>query len=310
MDNFGDRLTRAIQEKASRVVVGIDPVPDRFPQVLTARACDRYGSGRRAVASAIDEFGRMIVDSVRDVAVAVKFQVAFYEQWGVPGWAALASGIRYARRAGLLVIIDAKRGDIGSVAQAYAGAFLGGAFAYGRHYAPPFPADALTVNPFLGKDAVAPLVEMASATGRGLFILVKTSNPGSADLQDRELAGGDTVAGAAAQLVGELALPYVGKSGYSPVGAVVGATFPGAIAELRGKLPASYFLLPGYGAQGGGPAGITRAFDGQGLGAVVSSSRGVIYAYGPASVTLDEAQVKVRQAAAGFRDEVNAAIRS
>lgn len=308
MDNFADRLGRAIQDKASRIMVGIDPVPDKFPGFLMAEASRRHGQSRRAVSWALQEFGQLVMDEVYQVAAAVKFQVAFYEQWGAPGWHALAAGIRYARRRDLLVVVDAKRGDIGTTAQAYAGAFLGGASAYGRQFPPPFPADALTVNPLLGKDALAPLVDAALANGRGLFILVKTSNPGSADIQDRLLSGGGTVTGAVAQLVAELASAQVGDGGYSPVGAVVGATFPAAIVELRQRLPQSYFLLPGYGAQGGSAAGLRAAFDDRGLGAVVSSSRGVTYTYGPATATPDQVRCSIARAAREFRDEVNAAI--
>jgi len=308
LDNFADRLSDAICRKASRVMVGIDPVPDRFPSCLMSAAGRRHGRSRRAVAWALQEFGRLVIDEVHQVAAAVKFQVAFYEQWGVPGWAALASSLGYARRRGLLTVVDAKRGDIGTTAQAYAGAFLEGTGGYGRSFPPPFAADALTINPFLGTDAMAPLVDAAIANGRGVFVLVKTSNPGSSDLQDRSLTGGGTVTGAVAQLVTELAAPHVGDCGYSPVGAVVGATFPEVIAALRQSMPQSFFLLPGYGAQGGGPAGLAAAFDRQGLGAVVSSSRGVIYAYGAVSATLDEVRSSIAQAARDFRDQVNAAV--
>jgi len=308
LDSFADRLGHAIEKKASRIVVGIDPVPDKFPGFLMTEATQRFGHGRRAVAWALREFGRLVIDEVHQTAVAVKLQVAFYEQWGVPGWAALAAGIRYARQHELLVVVDAKRGDIGTTAEAYAGAFLGGTSVHGRPFPPPFPADALTVNPFLGQDALAPLVDAAIASGRGLFVLVKTSNPGSADIQDQGLAGGGTVTGAVARLVGALAAPHRGEGGYSPVGAVVGATFPGAIAELRQMLPRSYFLLPGYGAQGGSAAGLHAAFDERGLGAVVSSSRGVTYAYGQPTATPEQVRSSIARAAREFRDEVNAAM--
>lgn len=308
MECFGDRLGRAVSRRNSRVVVGIDPVPDRLPLVLLEAARARYGRGGRAVAAALEAFGRLVIEAVSDYAVAVKFQTAFYEQWGPPGLRAMAAGIRAARRADLIVIVDAKRGDIGTTAQAYGGAYLGGARAWGRSFPPPFPADALTVSPYLGSDSLLPLVTAATACGRGLFVLVKTSNPGSGELQDLPLATGGTVAEAVADLVDRLGEKCRGRSGYSAVGAVVGATYPAAVAALRRRLPSAYFLLPGYGAQGAGPADVAAAFDGQGLGALVAASRSVIYAYGDPVTTPPVAAEAVARSAAALRDEVNAAL--
>jgi orotidine-5'-phosphate decarboxylase len=243
--HFADRLAAAVERKGAPLCVGLDPDPALMPDGL-----------------GVVEFCRGIVDAVADVAVAVKPQAAFFEALGSDGWAALAGVCEYARGAGLLVIADAKRGDIPSTARAYAAAFA------------PL-ADALTVNPYLGFDSLEPFL---ARDGLGVFALVKTSNPGSVDIQDLPLADGRPLWQYVAALVDRWGRDLVGESGLSSVGAVVGATFPQEVAEARRLLPRAVLLLPGVGAQGAGPEDLAEAFSVGPAGALVSASRSVIYA--------------------------------
>jgi orotidine-5'-phosphate decarboxylase len=249
---FSERLGEAVARKRTQLVVGLDPVVERLPPEL-------HGD--------IGAFCRGIVDAVEPYAVAVKPQSAFFEAHGVEGVRGFWDACAYARSAGLLVIADAKRGDIGSTAEAYAQAFSG-------------RADAVTVNPYLGGDSVAPFVEAARRDGNGVFCLVKTSNPGSGDVQDAALADGRKVWEHVAELVGTWGADDVGAGGLSAVGAVVGATFPQEIARARELLPNAPFLLPGIGAQGGSPSDVAAAFTDNPASALVSASRSVIYAPG------------------------------
>ena len=250
--HFSDRLGDAVGRKRTQLVVGLDPVVDRLPHELDGD---------------IGAFCRGIVDAVEPYAVAVKPQSAFFEAHGAEGMRAFWDACAYARSAGLLVIADAKRGDIGSTAEAYAEAFSG-------------RADAVTVNPYLGGDSVAPFIAAARRDGSGVFCLVKTSNAGSADVQDAVLADGRKVWERVAELVGIWGADEVGAGGLSAVGAVVGATFPQEIARARGLLPRAPFLIPGIGAQGGSPADVAAAFTDDPASALVSASRSVIYASG------------------------------
>jgi len=248
--HFSDRLAAAVERRQSSLVVGLDPVVDLLPPALGGD---------------IEAFCRGIVDAVADAAVAVKPQSAFFEVHGADGVRAFWSTCDYAHEAGLLVIADAKRGDIGSTARAYAEAFRA--------------ADAVTVNPYLGADSVEPFLDAARAEGTGLFCLVKTSNPGSADLQDVRLADGRRVWERVAELVAKWGAGAVGASGLSAVGAVVGATYPDELADARGLLPHAPFLVPGVGAQGGTVADVAAAFTTVPGSVLVSASRSVLYAY-------------------------------
>ena len=260
--HFADRLADAVDRKRSQLVVGLDPVVAQLPDELrdedAASACERFCCG--------------IVDAVAAHAVAVKPQSAFFEALGSDGVRAFERVCDYARGAGLLVIADAKRGDIGSTARAYAAAFV-----EPRGDAPPL-ADSVTVNPYLGRDSVEPFLEACRRDGAGLFCLVKTSNPGSADVQDVGLADGRPLWQHVAGLVHEWGEDLVGERGLSAVGAVVGATFPREVAEARRLLPQAVLLLPGIGAQGGSPADLAGAFASGPASALVSASRSVIYA--------------------------------
>jgi orotidine-5'-phosphate decarboxylase len=232
----------------------------------------KAGTTLAQTATAVGAFCRGVVDVVAPLVPAVKPQAAFFEQLGPPGMAVLAAIIGYAQERGLLVILDAKRNDIGSTAVAYADAFLGrdGRSAWG--------ADAMTVSPYLGGDSLAPFVEVATERGAGLFVLVKTSNPGGGMLQDL-VAEGRPVYRHVAQHVEKLAGKTAGECGYGAVGAVVGATYPQQLQELRAEMPHAWFLVPGFGAQGGTARDVAGAFDERGLGAIINSARAIIFAH-------------------------------
>ena len=264
--HFADRLAEAVERKRSQLVVGLDPRPDLLPVELRGEA----QQGREHAARACARFCRGLVDAVAPYVVAVKPQVAFFEALGSDGVAALEETCAYSRTAGLQVIADGKRGDVGSTARAYAAAFLEGD--------PPL-ADALTVNPYLGRDAVEPFLAACRRGGAGIFCVVKTSNAGGAEVQDLILSDGRHVWHQVAELVAEWGEEFVGERGLSSVGAVVGATYPRAVGEARRLLPQSVLLLPGVGAQGATPADVARAFTSGPASALVSVSRDVIYAF-------------------------------
>lgn len=271
MDHFADRLVSAIETKGTPICLGLDPRWEQLPESLRSEALRAHGNTPRARADAFLNFNRALLDAVADLVPVCKPQVAFYEQYGADGWWALSETVRYARAKGVLVISDAKRGDIGTTAEAYAEAHL-------TESAGALNADALTVNPFMGGDTLQPFLKAAALGGRGVFALVKTSNPGSGDLQDL-MVGGQPLYQRVAMLVGALGKAHVGARGFSAMGAVVGATYPAQARQLRGLLPDTIFLVPGYGAQGGAAQDVAPAFREDGLGAIVNSSRGLIFAY-------------------------------
>jgi orotidine-5'-phosphate decarboxylase len=259
---FGDRLAEAIERKRSQLVVGLDPRLDLLPVELRGDP----------PAQAITRFGKGIVDAVAPHAVAIKPQLAFFEAHGAEGVRSFEEVCAYARAAGLLVIADGKRGDIGSTARAYAAAYL-----EPRAGAEPV-ADALTVNPYLGRDSLEPFLAACRREGAGLFCLVRTSNDGGADVQELVLLDGRRLWQHVAGLVGEWGEDIVGERGLSSVGAVVGATHPRAVGEARRILPRAILLLPGVGAQGATPADVARAFTSGPASALVTVSRAVMYA--------------------------------
>jgi orotidine-5'-phosphate decarboxylase len=266
---FADRLADAVERKRSQLVVGLDPRLDLLPVELRGEAV----LGRGEAANAYARFCCGIVDAVAPHVVAVKPQLAFFEELGGDGIAALERVCAYARAAGLLVIADGKRGDIGSTARAYAGAYLE------PREEEPALADALTVNTYLGEDSMEPFLQACRLHGAGIFCLVRTSNSGAADVQELALSDGRRVWQHVAELVGEWGAELVGERGLSSVGAVVGATVPRAVAEARRLLPRAVLLLPGVGAQGAGPADVARAFTSGPASALVTASRSVIFAY-------------------------------
>jgi orotidine-5'-phosphate decarboxylase len=266
---FGDRLAEAVERKRSQLLVGLDPMPELLPIELAGEA----SLGRSQAADACTRFCCGVIDAVAAYAVGVKPQLAFFEALGAPGMAALEKVCAYARTAGLIVVADAKRGDIGSTARAYASAYL-----EGRDEQPPL-ADAMTVNPYLGLDSLEPFLAACRREGAGIFCLVKTSNEGVADIQDLALSDGKPLWQHVAHLVAEWGEELVGEHGLSSVGAVVGATHPRAVGEARRLLPRAVLLLPGIGAQGAGPADVARAFTSGPASALVAASRSVIYAF-------------------------------
>ena len=270
---FADRLFLAIRQVGNPVLVGIDPRVEDLPRGFL----DTFPADRRGFAEAIRTFGIGVVDAVAGLAPAVKFQAAFYEMYGPEGCEALHATASHAKKRGLVVIMDGKRNDIGSTAEAYAKAYLGKVWV-GDHLESSWPADALTVNPYLGSDGIDPFVKIASVENKGVFVLVRTSNPGAGDFQDL-IADGKPVYRHVAEHLGHWAAGHHGQEGYSLVGAVVGATYPEQLAELRQMLPGIIFLVPGFGAQGGTAADVAAAFDENGLGAVINSSRGLTFAY-------------------------------
>lgn len=287
---FGDRLARCVEERSSQVVLGLDPDPARLWPRALAIATDGPADRPPAelAARAVAAHCRLAIDATAEQCVAVKPQVACFERLGAPGWTALREVIGAAREHGLLVICDAKRGDIDVTAKAYAQAYFGETpTPFGP--VPGLGADAMTVNPLLGGDSVAPLLETARARGAGLFVLVRTSNPGAIDVQEQRLADGGTVSGRLAELVTELGGGTGARSGIADVGAVTGATAPERLAELRELMPHAPFLLPGVGAQGGRVGDLAPAFAPGPAGGLVSSSRGIVHAYEQSGTEPDQA---------------------
>jgi orotidine-5'-phosphate decarboxylase len=266
---FADRLAAVVQERRSQLVVGLDPRLELLPLELSGEA----QMDRAAAAEAFTRFCRGLIDAVCPYVVAVKPQAACFEALGADGMRALEEICEYATTAGLLVVLDGKRGDIGHTARAYAAAYL-----EPRNGSPPL-ADALTVSTYLGRDSLEPFVTSCRRSGGGLFCLVKTSNPGGTDIQDLKLTDGNQVWQHVAKLVAELGEDVVGECGLSSIGAVVGATYPRAVSEARRLLPQAILLLPGIGAQGATPADVARAFTSGPASALVTVSRSVIYAF-------------------------------
>jgi orotidine-5'-phosphate decarboxylase len=275
-----DRLIDAIDAKENPSVVGLDPTPALLPEPLLASVREETPSNQAAaLADAYVAFNAAIIDAVKDVVPAVKPQIAMYEALGVSGIDAYVRTAATAQRAGLYVLGDVKRGDIGSTAAAYA-SHLCGLPGFGQTAATPdlWHEDAVTVNPYLGTDGITPFVDAATAHDKDLFVLVRTSNPSSSELQDLD-AEGTAISDRVGDLVERWGAQTRGKHGYSRVGAVVGATHPDDGRRLRARLPHTFFLVPGFGAQGGTAADIVPMFDAQGHGAIVNSSRGIIGAW-------------------------------
>ncbi len=274
MSHFATRLHHAVCQKKTSALVGLDPRFDLLPQEIIAAARASQTDKASVVAAAFEQFCLRVIDVVAPLVPAVKPQAAFFEEWGPAGMRALCNVIAAARKAGLIVICDAKRGDIGSTAEAYARGWLGGAT---PEY--PWQADALTVNPYMGVDTLQPFVDVAVERGAGIYVLVRTSNSGSGVFQDRcsdDLPLYRHVANEVERLAKKTSAE---GEGYGCVGAVVGATYPKELVELRACMPHAPLLVPGYGSQGGGAADVMAAFDSNGLGGLINSSRGINFAY-------------------------------
>ncbi|MFH0835945.1 MAG: orotidine-5'-phosphate decarboxylase [Candidatus Micrarchaeota archaeon] len=290
--NFTDALIAKIQEKNSRVCVGLDPRYDNLPPELKPA-----NESRPEVAAAFLEFNKAIIDAIEPHASIVKPQVAFYEVYGSEGVRAFEQTIAYAKSKGLLVLIDGKRNDIGSTAAAYARAFFDDES---------FAVDALTVNGYLGFDGIKPFIDYCK-NDKGIFVLVKTSNPSSIDFQDVYTNSGKLMYEMMAENVVEWGADCFGDNNYSSVGAVVGATFPQQATKLRKIMPKSFFLVPGYGAQGGTAKDTKPCFNDDGLGAIVNSSRGIIFAYEKQG---DDFAKAAGSAAEKMKNEINAVLGS
>ena len=293
-------------------VIGLDPDIGKIPACYKAMATTQ--NRLEAVADVIYAFNRDIIDTVSPFVPAVKPQIAFYEKYGSYGISAFEKTVAYAKEKGLIVITDAKRNDIGNTAKAYADAHLGTVETLDGTRVPTFDADFLTVTPFLGSESIEPFVSVCKDNNKGIFVLVKTSNSTSGEIQDVITKSGLTVSQSIAKYVDENAQSFVGKYGYSSIGAVVGATYPEEAATLRKLMPLSYLLVPGYGAQGGTARDILPCFNADGLGAVVNSSRGILYTHisdeSRKQCTKDEYLNSVRTAVTKMQKEIYNTLKS
>ena len=272
--NAIDRLINKIKETNNPTVIGLDPRYELLPKCVL----EKYPNTLEGVSQAIVEYNKALIDETYDVIPAVKPQIAFYEMFGIPGMKAFEETCKYAKQKGMIVIADIKRGDIGSTAQGYSNAYLGKT-KIGEKEESIFDVDFVTVNPYMGTDCVKPFIEDCKKYGKGIFILVKTSNPSSGELQDVKLENGEEVYVKVAKLVEEWGKDLIGENGYSSIAAVVGATYPKQLKEIREIAPHTYFLIPGYGAQGGKVEDIALGFDKNGLGGIVNASRSLMCAY-------------------------------
>lgn len=308
MAHFADRLTEAIEAKATPCVVGLDPRLESIPGPLREEVVGAAALTCESAAELLRVFSCAVVDIVAPRVPAVKVQAAFYERFGPAGYRAYADTVAHAKRAGLIVIADVKRGDIGTTAEAYAEAHLGGARVNGEELFD-LGADACTVNPYFGLDGVEPFIRSAVRRDRGVFVLVRTTNPSATTVQNLSCKGVPFFMRMGA-LVHEWGRLYVGRCGYSCVGAVVAGTQPPDAEKLRRIMPQTYFLVPGFGAQGAGPAEVARAFDARGRGAIVSASRSIIFAHSVAPYDRQYGQARWREAIAAATDAMAAQLRT
>jgi orotidine-5'-phosphate decarboxylase len=296
---FADRLADAVRQKGTPLCVGLDPRWESLPKSI----CDQHDPVRlESVAAAFMTFCFRVLELVGSKVAVVKPQSAFFEACGPPGLIALQEITQYAKELGLLVILDSKRGDIASTAVAYADAAFGGTVINGKALRV-WDADAITINPYLGRDAIEPFITSAAASGRGLFVLVRTSNTGAGQFQDLDCDGRKLYQHVAAA-VNEWNRPTIGLCGLGDIGAVVGATNPAELASLRKEMPDVWFLVPGYGAQGGTAKDVAGAFRPDGLGAIVNSSRGITFPFHPDEPNWEQAVVAATERAIselGFR---------
>lgn len=298
-----DRLIDSIVRMQNPTVAGLDPKLDYVPASVKEACFDKYGKTLEGAAAALLAFNKAIIDEIYDIVPAIKPQAAYYEMYGWQGVKALAETIAYAQSKGMFVITDGKRNDIGTTMEAYATAHLGATDIAGESVAA-FGADALTVNGYLGTDGIKPLAQVCAAQDKGIFVLVKTSNPSSGELQDMKLENGATVYEQMGRMCEGWGADLPGKYGYSAVGAVVGATYPEQLAEMREKAPHTFFLVPGYGAQGGGAQDAKNAFDKNGLGAIINSSRGIMCAWKKQGLTEEDFAQAARTEALRMKEDI------
>lgn len=304
------KLIENIKKTNAPIVVGLDPMLGYIPEHITQKAFAEYGETLEGAAEAVWQYNKAIVDAIHDLIPAVKPQIAMYEQFGIPGLMAFKKTVDYCKEKGIVIIGDVKRGDIGSTSAAYATAHLG-KIKVGSSVLTPFGEDFATVNPYLGSDGIKPFIEVCKEEKKGLFILVKTSNPSSGEFQD-QLVNGRPLYELVGEKVAEWAEDCMGDE-YSYIGAVVGATYPEMGKVLRKVMPKSFILVPGYGAQGGKAADLVHYFNEDGLGAIVNSSRGIIAAYKQdkyAAFGAENFADASRQAVVDMIEDINQALQS
>ena len=274
MKNAIDNLIDKIKEKNNPTVIGLDPRYEMIPKCIT----QKYAPTLEGASKAIIEFNKRLIDATYDIIPAVKPQIAFYEMFGIEGMKAFKETCEYAKQKGMIVIADIKRGDIGSTAEGYSNTFLGKTKIANKEESI-FDVEFVTLNPYMGIDSIKPFIEDCKKYNKGIFILIKTSNPSSGDIQDVKMKDGEELYTKVAKLVENWGEDLRGEYGYSSVGGVVGATYPEQLESLRKVAPHTFFLIPGYGAQGGKANDIAKAFDSNGIGGIVNSSRGLMCAY-------------------------------
>lgn len=309
---FIDNLIEKIKEKNNPTVVGLDPKIDYVPSFIKEEMFEKYGASLKGVSEAILKFNKTLIDSIYDIVPAVKPQLAYYEMYGIEGVKAFFETCRYAKQKGLICIADGKRNDIGTTAEAYSAAFLGTTKIDDNTQEEAFDVDALTVNPYLGVDGIKPFINDCANFGKGIFVLVKTSNKSSGQLQDLLTQEGKSIYEKVAEYVNDWGANVIGKYGYSSVGAVVGATYPNQAKILRKILRNAYILVPGYGAQGGTARDVAHSFNSDGLGAIVNASRSIMCAYKDEKwkgiYTEDKFSDASRAEALRMKDDINGVI--
>lgn len=302
-----DRMIENIVKMQNPTVAGLDPKLSFIPSYIKEEAYAKYGKTLEGAAAALLEYNKGLIDELCYIVPAVKPQAAYYEMYGWQGVKTLTETIAYAKSKGMFVITDGKRNDIGTTMEAYATAHLGTTDIEGESVNA-FGADTLTVNGYLGTDGIKPIVKVANEMDGGIFVLVKTSNPSSGELQDMVLENDKTVYNTMGDMCEKWGEDLMGKYGYSGVGAVVGATYPKMLGEMREKLPHTFFLVPGYGAQGGGADDVAPGFDKNGLGAIINSSRGIMCAWQKEGCDEKDYAKAARREAIRMRDEIIARI--
>ena len=301
-------LIEKIIELKNPTVAGLDPKLDYVPQYIREKCFEQYGRTLEGAAEALYEFNTGLIDALCDIVPAVKPQMAYYEMYGWQGVRTFERTVEYAKSKGMYVITDGKRNDIGATMEAYAAGHLGITDVDGEQIAA-FGADALTVNGYLGSDGIDPLLKVCAAQDKGIFVLVKTSNKSSGELQNLPLEGGETIYGRMACMCDEWGKELPGNYGFTGVGAVVGATYPEQLTELRREHPSIFFLVPGYGAQGGGAQGLVGAFNKDGLGVIVNSSRAIMCAYKKEGCDEKDFAGAARREALRMKDDINGVLR-
>lgn len=308
MKNAMDELIKKIREMDNPTVIGLDPRYDMIPTCIT----NKYEKTLEGACKAIVEFNKALIDATYDIIPAVKPQIAFYEMFGIPGMIAFKETCEYAKQKGMIVIADIKRGDIGSTAEGYSNAYLGRTPILDKKE-PIFDVEFVTVSPYLGSDGIKPFIKDSAEYGKGMFIILKTSNPSSSDLQDVKTAEGEEIYKHMGKLINEWGKDLIGEEGYSSVSVVVGATHPKQLQELRELMPHAFFLIPGYGAQGGKAEDIALGFDKNGIGGIVNASRSLMCAYKQDRwkdiYTEEQFAEATRAEAIRMRDELNSAIK-